>query len=79
MVGLPIVYKPRVDAESETPFLPEDPHVTLREGRFNRVPWMHGMTHDEGAFMIGTHAAETPPKYTSGDWSVWARQITRYQ
>ncbi|XP_043238856.1 venom carboxylesterase-6-like isoform X1 [Amphibalanus amphitrite] len=75
VVGLPIVYKARVDVESDTPFLPEDPHLLLREGRFSRVPWLHGITHDEGAFMIGTHSAESPPKYSSRDWNVWAKDI----
>ena len=75
VVGLPIIYKPRVDVESETPFLSEDPHVALQEGRFNRVPWLHGMTHDERAFMIGSLQAENPPLYSSGDWNVWAKLI----
>jgi len=43
---------PRVDSESRSPFLPEDPRKLLETGDFNLVPWMSGVTEEEGAFFI---------------------------
>jgi hypothetical protein len=29
-------------------FLPDEPLILLKEGRFNRVPWIVGMNSEEG-------------------------------
>ncbi|XP_043210841.1 juvenile hormone esterase-like [Amphibalanus amphitrite] len=42
------LYQPRVDVEVEHPFLPEDPRLLLERGDFNLVPWMQGVTEEEG-------------------------------
>ncbi|XP_043247663.1 carboxylesterase 1E-like [Amphibalanus amphitrite] len=41
-------FQPRVDSEAEVPFLPKDPRVLLETGEFNLVPWMNGITEEEG-------------------------------
>ena len=45
---MPLTFTPRVDSEAENPFLPENPKILLREGRFAKVPFMTGITRDEG-------------------------------
>jgi len=53
VLGLdPIFFTPRVDAEASHPFLPRDPRKILESGAFNLVPWMHGLTEEEGAFFL---------------------------
>ncbi|KAF0310437.1 Carboxylesterase 4A [Amphibalanus amphitrite] len=68
-----IVYLPRVDAEAPAPFLPEDPHVALKNGRFNRVPWMNGMTRDESVGTVGM----LPPKFLASppDLKAWGNEL----
>ena len=69
-----VVYKPRVDAESRTSFLPTDPFTALQTGNFNLVPWMTGLTQDEGSFMVYTHglSPEAVEACKSRDWEVWS-------
>jgi len=77
-LGVKIFYKPRVDTEAAVPFLPEDPYVALREGHFNRVPWMNGFNHDEGVFniaMMAGMAKDGRPPYATQDWTVWSRDL----
>ena len=45
-------FHPRVDRESERPFLPEDPRTLLETGSFNLVPWLSGLTEQEGALFL---------------------------
>ena len=49
---LPFTFTPRVDFEVKNPFLPDDPKVLLREGRFAKVPFMTGLTREEGLFLV---------------------------
>ena len=70
-----VAYKPRVDAESPVPFLPEDPYLALKNGHFNRVPWMNGMTKDEGAGSVGMIEAQAPEIFTNPDLNVWASTL----
>ncbi|CAG0902142.1 unnamed protein product [Darwinula stevensoni] len=48
---MPLTFTPRVDSEAESPFLPDDPKILLREGRFAKVPFMTGVTREEGLFL----------------------------
>ena len=41
-------FRPRVDSEAEVPFLPKDPRLLLESGEFNLVPWINGVTEEEG-------------------------------
>ncbi|XP_043212851.1 juvenile hormone esterase-like [Amphibalanus amphitrite] len=45
-------YQLRVDREAENPLIPEDPHLLLARGEFNLVPWMSGLTQEEGALFV---------------------------
>ena len=51
------MYQPRVDPEADRPLLPEDPQLILERGDFNLVPWMQGVTKEEGWFFVPTFAA----------------------
>jgi len=63
VLGLdPIFFTPRVDAEASYPFLPRDPRKILESGDFNLVPWMHGLTEEEGAFFVQFVLANEPIK-----------------
>ncbi|KAF0287231.1 Venom carboxylesterase-6 [Amphibalanus amphitrite] len=72
---LAIPYKPRVDTEADIPFLPEDPYLALQSGRFNRVPWMNGMTENEGAGNTAMVLARMPDTFATQDWNVWGRAL----
>jgi len=39
-----------VDPESSMPFLPAEPIDLMKQGNFQHVPWIVGLTDDEGAF-----------------------------
>ena len=75
MMTLSIPYKPRVDAEASVPFLPVDPYLALQNGRFNRVPWMNGMTQDEGAGNTGMMLGMAPDMFATKDWNVWINNL----
>ena len=49
-------YYPRIDKEASRPFLPESPLEMLRSGSADvaRVPWMTGVTNQEGAWQACT-------------------------
>ena len=51
-------YRPRVDSEVDHPLLPEDPRLLLERGDFNLVPWMHGVTQEEGWTFVPRFAAK---------------------
>ncbi|XP_043225314.1 juvenile hormone esterase-like [Amphibalanus amphitrite] len=69
-----VVYKPRVDSDSRLPFLPTDPFTALQRGAFNLVPWMTGLTQDEGSLlaMINGFHPELAKTQTGRDWKRWA-------
>ena len=43
-------FSPRVDPESKLPFMPSEPIDVMKQGGFQHVPWISGITDDEGAF-----------------------------
>jgi carboxylesterase type B len=43
-------WSPRVDPESRLPYLPAEPIDLMKQGNFQHVPWIIGLTDDEGAF-----------------------------
>jgi len=43
-------WSPRVDPESSLPYMPREPIDVMTAGEFKAVPWMAGMTDDEGAY-----------------------------
>ena len=43
-------WSPRVDSESPMPFMPREPIDMMKEGSYTHVPWIVGITDDEGAF-----------------------------
>lgn len=43
-------FSPRVDPESKLPFMPEEPVDLMKRGNFQHIPWIVGLTDDEGAF-----------------------------
>jgi carboxylesterase type B len=43
-------FSPRVDPESSMPFMPVEPIDLMKEGNFQHVPWIVGLTDEEGAF-----------------------------
>ncbi len=45
-----LVRDSRVDVESPLPFLAKEPIDIMKEGSYVHVPWMTGLTDDEGAF-----------------------------
>ena len=45
-------YQPRVDTERTAPLLTDDPRRLLVSGNFNLVPWMQGVTKEEGWFLV---------------------------
>lgn len=68
-------YQPRVDPEADQPVLPEDPRVLLERGDFNIVPWMQGITKEEGWFMVPRIVAYKSIRTAlyMGALPVWAR------
>ena len=48
----PLAFSPRIDAERESPFLPEDSRDLIRKKEFNSVPIIMGATENEAAFGI---------------------------
>lgn len=74
---LPRMYRPRVDLESRMPFLPADPYRTLQNGDFNTVPWMMGMTADEGAFFVNSllNNPAAVAVLEGRDWARWASSV----
>ena len=65
-------YRPRVDSEVDHPLLPKDPRLLLRKGDFNLVPWMHGVTKEEGWYFAPYFAAkEFLTAIKEGNISYW--------
>ena len=47
-------FLPRVDKESESPFMPETGIDLIKSGKFEKLPWMVGLTSQEGAWYVST-------------------------
>ena len=45
-------WSPRVDPESPLPFMPVEPIDLMTGGSFTQVPWIVGLTDDEGMLRI---------------------------
>ena len=45
-------WSPRVDPESPLPFMPVEPIDLMTGGSFTQVPWIVGLTDDEGIIRI---------------------------
>lgn len=43
-------FSPRVDPESRIPFMPQEPIDYMTSANFQHIPWIVGLTDDEGAF-----------------------------
>lgn len=43
-------WSPRVDPEAQLSFLPQEPIDYMTSGNFQHIPWITGLTDDEGAF-----------------------------
>ena len=71
--GLAVLFHPRVDADAAEPFMPEQPNVLLKSGRFNRVPWMMGAAQDEGLFVLGVihRNSAVLRRALAGDLEAW--------
>ncbi|XP_057380572.1 carboxylic ester hydrolase-like [Daphnia carinata] len=58
-VGLglyPVAFVPRVDKEREFPFLPDTPERLVANKQFNQVPFIGGLTVDEGGLFAASLA-----------------------
>ncbi|XP_037068914.1 cholinesterase-like [Pollicipes pollicipes] len=60
------LFRPRVDRESTSPFLPDQPNVLLQRGQFSRVPWMIGCNQDEGVGIVGIISPTRRAEASSG-------------
>lgn len=47
-----IPFRPVIEPEHPGAFLTEDPLISIREGRLLDIPWMTGVTSDEGALKV---------------------------
>jgi len=57
--GEPITaFSPRVDPESRMPYMPSEPIDLMTSGGFQHIPWIAGLTDDEGAFKGSTFIAD---------------------
>ncbi|CAG0886030.1 unnamed protein product [Darwinula stevensoni] len=73
---MPLTFTPRVDSEAENPFLPDDPKILLQEGRFAKVPFMTGVTREEGImFIYPALLNETLLPEIDGNWDFYCPRI----
>ncbi|CAG0907364.1 unnamed protein product [Darwinula stevensoni] len=73
---MPLTFTPRVDSEAKNPFLPDDPKILLREGRFAKVPFMTGVTREEGImFIYPALLNETLLPEIDGNWDFYCPRI----
>lgn len=60
-------FLPRTDSEAENPFMPKSGLELLRNGEFSDIPWMVGLTSQEGAWyassLYGQDSMEFLQKY----------------
>lgn len=47
-----VPFRPVIEPEHPGAFLTEDPLISIREGRLLDIPWMTGITSDEGALKV---------------------------
>ena len=45
-------WSPRVDPESQMPFMYKEPIDIMKDGSYTHVPWIVGITDDEGAYKV---------------------------
>ena len=71
--GHEAAFQPRVDKEAEYPVIPDDPYVLLNSGSFNRVPWMNGITAEEGSVVLPFFSKNTTlmSELYSGNVTYW--------
>ena len=53
----------RIDSEAEEPFMPESPIELLKKGQFSHLPWMTGLTSQEGAWYISSLYGQDSMEY----------------
>ena len=46
-----VLFGPRVDKERESPFLPAEPTELIKKKQFQSVPYIMGVTQNEGVMM----------------------------
>jgi carboxylesterase type B len=51
-------WSPRVDPESKLPYMPQEPIDLMTSGNFQHIPWIAGLTDDEGAFKTSAFIAD---------------------
>ena len=56
-------FSPRMDPEAEVQMLPENPLEMLRNGDFQHLPWMVGLTSQEGAWYSSTIYGQNSMQY----------------
>lgn len=56
-------FLPRIDSEAEHPFMPESPLDLLRQGKVLNLPWMTGLTSQEGAWFISAFYGQDSMEY----------------
>ena len=47
-----ITFGPRIDKEAQIPFMPESGLDLVKSGHFEHLPWMVGVTSQEGAWYV---------------------------
>ena len=47
-------FVPRIDKEAQFPFMPESGLDLVKSGHFEHLPWMVGVTSQEGAWYVST-------------------------
>lgn len=55
----PVTFAPRIDAERDSPFLPDDPARLISRKQFNSVPVIAGVTKDEGGIFAAGNIVHT--------------------
>lgn len=72
-----IPFRPVIEPKHPGAFLIEDPLISVREGRLLDIPWLTGITSDEGALKVAGNTLEfnlaleiyiTILKFRSGDF-----------
>jgi len=53
-----IPFRPVIEPKHPDAFLTEDPLISVREGRLLDIPWMTGITSDEGALRVAGNTLE---------------------
>ncbi|KAL0099083.1 hypothetical protein PUN28_020261 [Cardiocondyla obscurior] len=65
-----IPFRPVIEPEHSSAFLTEDPTISVSEGRLRDIPWMTGITSDEGALKVaGIYGRENSVKALDNDFN----------